>query len=86
VFVSRLGVGEPTAGTGLELDAIAIVIIGGTSTFGGEGGVKGTLIGAALIMVLANILNLAGISPFIQQVVKGLIIIGAVMIERQRKR
>ena len=85
VYVSRLDVGEPTHGTGVDLDAIAIVIIGGTSTFGGEGGVKGTLIGAAIIMVLANLLNLLGVSPFIQQIVKGVIIISAVLIERQRK-
>lgn len=86
VFISRLEVGEPTAGTGMELDAIAMVIIGGTSTFGGEGGVKGTLIGAAIIAVLANLLNLLGISPFIQQIVKGAIIVFAVLIERQRKK
>ena len=84
VYISRLEVGEPTAGTGIELDAIAMVVIGGTSTFGGEGGVKGTLVGAAIIAVLANLLNLLGISPFIQQVVKGVIIVFAVLIERQR--
>ncbi len=86
MFVSRLDVGEPTAGTGMELDAIAMVVIGGTSTFGGEGGVQGTLIGAAIIAVLANLLNLLGISPFVQQVVKGAIIVLAVLLERQRKR
>jgi ribose/xylose/arabinose/galactoside ABC-type transport system permease subunit len=86
LFVSRLDVGEPTAGTGAELDAIAMVVIGGTSTFGGEGGVKGTLVGAAIIAVLANLLNLLGISPFIQQLVKGVIIVFAVLIERQRQR
>ncbi|NRF93752.1 ribose ABC transporter permease [Paenibacillus frigoriresistens] len=86
VYISRLGVGEPTAGTGMELDAIAMVVIGGTSTFGGEGGVKGTLIGAAIIVVLGNLLNLLGVSPFIQQVVKGIIIALAVLIERQKKR
>jgi len=85
VYISRLDVGEPTAGTGLELDAIAMVIIGGTSTFGGEGGVIGTFIGAAIIAILANLLNLIGISPFIQQIVKGAIIVLAVLMERQRK-
>jgi ribose transport system permease protein len=85
IFVSRLTVGEPTAGTGLELDAIAMVVIGGTSTFGGQGGVTGTLIGAAIIAVLANLLNLVGISPFIQQIVKGAIIVFAVLLERQQK-
>lgn len=86
VYISRLSVGEPTAGTGLELDAIAMVIIGGTATTGGEGGVAGTLIGAAIIAILANLLNLLGISPFIQQVVKGLIIILAVLLEGRRRK
>jgi len=86
VFVSRLTVGEPTAGTNLELEAISIVVIGGTSLFGGEGGVIGTVIGAAIIAVMANILNLLGISPFTQQIVKGAIIIAAVMFEVYRRR
>ena len=86
IFVSRLTVGEPTAGTGLELEAITIVVIGGTSLFGGEGGVLGTVIGAAIIAVLANVLNLFGISPFTQQVVKGTIIVLAVLAETLRTR
>jgi ribose transport system permease protein len=86
IFVSRLTVGEPTAGTGLELEAIAIAVIGGTSLFGGEGGVGGTIVGAAILAVIANILNLTGVSPFTQQVVKGAIIIGAVLIETLRHR
>lgn len=84
ILVSRLTTGEPTQGTGFELDAIAIVVIGGTSLFGGEGGVRGTLIGAAIVAVLANLLNLVGVSPFSQQIVKGLIIIGAVLLERRK--
>jgi ribose transport system permease protein len=86
IFVSRLTVGEPTAGTGLELEAITIVVIGGTSLFGGEGGVAGTVIGAAILAVLANVLNLFGISPFTQQVVKGVIIVLAVLVETVRTR
>jgi ribose transport system permease protein len=86
IFVSRLTVGEPTAGTNLELEAISIVVIGGTSLFGGEGGVIGTAIGAAIIAVIANILNLLGVSPFTQQIVKGAIIIAAVMFEVYRHR
>ena len=86
IFVSRLTVGEPVAGVGLELEAIAITVIGGTSLFGGEGSVVGTIIGAAIIAVLANILNLFGVSPFTQQIVKGAIIVAAVLFEMQRRR
>lgn len=86
ITVSRLTVGEPTAGTNLELEAISIVVIGGTSLFGGEGGVKGTVIGAAIIALMANILNLLGITPFTQQIVKGAIILAAVGFEVWRHR
>lgn len=86
IFVSRLTVGEPVAGMGLELEAIAVTVIGGTSLFGGEGGIVGTVIGAAIFAVLANILNLAGVSPFTQQIVKGAIIVAAVLFETQRRR
>ena len=83
IIVARLTAGEPSQGTGFELDAIAIVVIGGTSLFGGEGGIGGTLVGAAIVAVIANLLNLLGVSPFSQQIVKGLIILGAVLFERQ---
>jgi ribose/xylose/arabinose/galactoside ABC-type transport system permease subunit len=86
IIVSRLTAGEPSQGTGFELDAIAIVVIGGTSLFGGEGGVGGTLIGAAIVAVMANLLNLLGVSPFSQQIVKGSIILGAVLLERRSRR
>lgn len=86
IFVSRLTVGEPTAGTGLELEAIAIAVIGGTSLFGGQGGIVGTAIGAGILAILANIMNLVGISPFTQQIVKGAIIIIAVSMEVFRRR
>jgi ribose transport system permease protein len=86
IFISRLTVGEPTAGVNLELEAISIVVIGGTSLFGGEGGVGGTVIGAAIIALMANILNLLGISPFTQQIVKGAIILAAVGFEVIRRR
>lgn len=86
IFVSRLTVGEPTAGTGLELEAIVIVVIGGASLFGGVGGVVGTTIGACILAVLANMMNLVGISPFTQQIVKGAIIIVAVSLEVLRRR
>jgi ribose/xylose/arabinose/galactoside ABC-type transport system permease subunit len=86
IFISRLTVGEPVAGVGLELEAIAITVIGGTSLFGGEGRVSGTILGAAILAVLANILNLFGVSPFTQQIVKGFIIILAVLFEMTRRK
>lgn len=85
IFISRLTVGEPVVATGLELEAIAITVIGGTSLFGGEGSVLGTILGAAIITVLANMLNLFGVSPFTQQIVKGLIIVAAVLFEMHRR-
>lgn len=86
IFISRLTVGEPTAGTGMELEAITIAVIGGTSLFGGEGGIVGTIIGAAILVVLANFMNLMGVSPFSQQIVKGAIIICAVLFEMRKKK
>ena len=86
LFLSRLSVGDPNSGLGLELEAITIVVIGGTSLFGGEGGVGGTVIGAVILAVLANILNLVGVSPFSQQVVKGAIIVFAVLLETSKRR
>jgi ribose transport system permease protein len=86
LFLSRLSVGDPNSGLGLELEAITIVVIGGTSLFGGEGGVGGTVIGAIILAVLANVLNLIGVSPFSQQVVKGAIIVFAVLLETGRRR
>jgi ribose transport system permease protein len=83
IAVSRLTSGVPTQGTGAELDAIAIVVIGGTSLFGGEGGVRGTIIGAAILQVISNLLNLIGVSAFSQEIVRGLIILGAVLVERR---
>jgi ribose transport system permease protein len=85
IVVSRLAAAETTQGQGNELDAIAIVVIGGTSLFGGEGGVAGTVIGAAVVAAMNNLLNLLGVSPFSQQIVKGLIILGAVLLERRTR-
>ena len=85
IFLSRLSVGDPTSGLGLELEAITIAVIGGASLFGGEGTVIGTIGGAMVLAIIANVLNLAGVSPFSQQVVKGAIIILAVLMETGRK-
>ena len=85
IVVSRLGAAEATAGEGFELDAIAIVVIGGTSLFGGAGGVGGTLIGAGIVAVVNNLLNLLAVPPFSQRIAKGLIILGAVLLERRTR-
>lgn len=81
IYTSRLMSAQPTAGTGIELDAIAAVIIGGTSLAGGKGGVIGTLIGALIMGVLDNVLNLMNVSPFYQSIAKGLVILVAVLVD-----
>lgn len=82
---SRLNSINPTtAGSGFELDAIAAVIIGGTALSGGTGSVLGTLIGAVILGIVNNMLNLLGVSPYLQGTVRGLVIIGAVLIQRKR--
>lgn len=83
ILTSRLLSAQPTAGVGYELDAIAAVVIGGTSLTGGQGGVIGTLIGALIIGVIDNGLNLLNVSSFYQQAVKGLIILVAVLLDRR---
>jgi ribose transport system permease protein len=85
ILVSRLNSAEPVAGFGYELDVIAAVVIGGTSLSGGRGTVWGTLVGALLIAVINNGMVLLGISPYFQQLVKGLIILGAVLLDRLRE-
>lgn len=85
ILTSRLNSAEPMAGQGYELDVIAAVVIGGTSLNGGRGSVWGTLIGALLIGVINNGMNLLGIPPYFQLLVKGFIIIGAVLIDRLRE-
>ncbi|NLJ50482.1 MAG: ABC transporter permease [Candidatus Atribacteria bacterium] len=86
ILTSRLNSGELVAGQGYELDVIASVVIGGTSMMGGEGGVYGTLIGALLIGVISNGLNLLGVQPYWQMMVKGTIIILAVLMDRMKRR
>jgi inositol transport system permease protein len=81
VLTSRITTGQPNAGQGFELDAIAAAIIGGTSTSGGSGTMTGTLIGALLIGVISNGLDLLNVTSYYQQVVMGIIIIGAVVLD-----
>lgn len=81
IYTSRLMSAQPTAGTGIELDAIAAVIIGGTSLAGGKGGITGTLIGAFIMGILDNVLNLMNVSPFYQSIAKGLVILLAVLVD-----
>ncbi len=84
ILTSRLNSAQPTAGTSYELDAIAAVVLGGTSLSGGRGRIVGTLIGALIIATLNNGLNLLGVSSFYQMVVKGVVIVIAVLIDRKR--
>lgn len=86
ILTSRLNSGELVAGEGYELDVIASVVIGGTSMMGGEGGVYGTLIGALLIGVISNGLNLLGVQPYWQMIVRGSIIILAVLMDKMKRR
>ena len=81
LLTSRITTGQPNAGVGFELDAIAAAIIGGTSTSGGTGTMTGTLIGALLIGVISNGLDLLNVTSYYQQVVMGIIIIGAVVLD-----
>ena len=82
IITSRLSSAQPTAGASYEMDAIAAVVLGGTSLSGGKGRILGTLIGALIIGVLNNGLNIIGVSAFWQQVVKGIVILIAVLIDR----
>ncbi|WP_455381934.1 ABC transporter permease [Salinispira pacifica] len=77
-------VSTSNTGMGYELDAIAAVIVGGTSLMGGRGTVWGTIVGAIILGIINNMLNMLGVSAYLQGTVKGLVIIGAVYIQRQR--
>lgn len=85
ILTSRLNSAQPTAGNMFELDAIAAVVLGGTSLTGGRGWIVGTVIGALIIGVLNNGLNLIGVSSFFQQVVKGAVILVAVLLDRKKE-
>ena len=86
ILISRLDSAPTVIGTGLELETIAAVVIGGTSLSGGKGGVWGTLIGVAILALIQNALNLLNVSPYFTQLVQGLVIFTAVAIDMNRRR
>ncbi len=86
MVASRLDSAQPNAGMGYELDSIAAVVIGGTSLSGGRGSIPGTVLGAVIIGVLNNGLVLLDVSPFWQQVVKGLVILLAVIVDKANSK
>lgn len=82
IMASRLGVGSASIGSGFEFDVVVAVVLGGTSLDGGEGNVLGMLVGALIVGFIANGLNLLGMHSFYQSVVKGVVLVGAVMLDR----
>lgn len=86
ITVSQLKAGAPTYGVMYELYVIAAVVVGGTSLSGGEGFIFGTLIGAFIIAVIRNGMNLMNVEPYTQKVVLGLVILGAVLIDRWKRK
>lgn len=86
ILMSRLNSAQPTSGVGAEMDAIAAVVLGGTSMVGGKGSLYGTLVGALIIGVLNNGLNIIGVSSFYQQVAKGVVILLAVLLDSYKNR
>jgi ribose transport system permease protein len=86
VLMSRLVTAQPNEGIMYELDAIAAAVIGGASLMGGVGTISGTMIGAFVIGILRNGLNMNGVSSFIQQIVIGCVIIGTVYVDYLRNR
>ena len=85
LMASRLGVGQAMVGQGFEFDVIVAIILGGTSLEGGEGSVFGMLIGAFIVGFIANGLNLLGIHSFYQSILKGAVLVGAVLLDRAFK-
>ena len=85
LMASRLGVGQAMVGSGFEFDVIVAVVLGGTSIEGGEGSIFGMLIGAFIVGFIANGLNLMGIHSFYQSIVKGVVLVGAVLLDQKLK-
>ncbi len=86
VLAARINTGQPNAGVAYELDAITAAVIGGTSLSGGVGGIGGTLLGALLMGVINNGLDLLNVSSYYQQITKGLIIVAAVWLDKRQKK
>lgn len=86
ILMSRINSGQPAAGLMYELDAITAVVVGGTSLSGGVGTMLGTLVGGLIVAILQNILNLTNVSPYWQQILKGLVIVLAVILDITTKR
>ena len=86
VSATRTYIGSPSIGTSMELDAIASVVIGGASLSGGRGFVLRTVVGVIILGLISNIMNLVGVPPYPQEVIKGLIIIAAVCVQGFTKR
>ncbi|RYE10073.1 MAG: ABC transporter permease [Hyphomicrobiales bacterium] len=84
LLAGRLGTGYPLAGNGLELDAIVAVVLGGTLLSGGRGSIWRSLAGVLMLAVISNVLNLLGVSAFVQQFIKGLIVIVAILLNQPR--
>jgi ribose transport system permease protein len=86
IQVSRIGSMDfSNAGRGMEMDAIAAAVVGGTSMMGGRGLIIGTVFGMLIIAVMNNLLNLFGVPPFLREAFKGVIVIGAVLLQRKEK-
>jgi ribose/xylose/arabinose/galactoside ABC-type transport system permease subunit len=86
ITANHLNIGEASIGTGLELDAIAAVAVGGTTLAGGSGSAVGTVVGVMIIGVLNNLLNLINMPGYTQKIVKGVIIIAAVLLQSIQAR
>jgi ribose/xylose/arabinose/galactoside ABC-type transport system permease subunit len=86
LYLSRMGIGDPVVGDGLELQSITAVILGGTSLFGGRGGLIGTLGGVLLLTLTNNMLVMLNVNQWIQQLIQGLIIVAAVALYNQKGR
>jgi ribose/xylose/arabinose/galactoside ABC-type transport system permease subunit len=86
LLAGRLGTGYPNAGVGYELDAIVAVVLGGTALAGGRGTIAGTIAAVLVLGVTSNLLNLLEVSAFVQMLIKGLIVILAILINQPARR